>query len=89
VTVGDFAERLSTVALAVPFSVTSWGRSVTRNASPEVKGMPDSWHLLFLGADCVLDVPADRMRFERQCGRFGLRVVDEGDHLHVQPAAPG
>jgi hypothetical protein len=89
VTVGDFAERLVLVALVVPFSVTSWGRSKKRNESREVQGHPDSWHLLWLGADAVLDNPVDGESFERQCGRLGLRVLNEGDHYHVQPAAKG
>jgi hypothetical protein len=89
VTVGDFAERLVLVALVVPFSVTSWGRSPKHNAAPTVKGHPDSWHLLWLGVDAVLDNPADGESFERQCGRLGLRVLNEGDHYHVQPAAKG
>jgi hypothetical protein len=89
VTVGDFAERLVLVALVVPCSVTSWGRSAKHNAAPDVAGHPDSWHRLWLGADVVLDSPADEKSFARQCARLGLRVLDEGDHFHVQPLAPG
>jgi hypothetical protein len=87
VTVGDFAERLALVALTVPCSVTSWGRSAKHNA--QVDGHPDSWHRLWLSADVVLDNPADGPSFDRQCARLGLRVLDEGDHRHVQPAGPG
>ncbi len=82
-TVGEFATRLAMVASVVPCSVTSWGRSAAHNAA--VGGHPDSWHRLWLGADVVLDDPRDRPLFERQCVRLGLRVVDEGNHLHVQP----
>lgn len=66
-----------------PFSVTSWYRSVKRNA--KVGGHPQSKHLVGLGLDIVLDDPKDKPTIIKMLNAFGLSALDEGDHLHIQP----
>ena len=51
------------------------------------KGHPESYHQCWLSDDYVLRwmTPAYKKRFAKRAGYFGLKVIDEGDHLHVQP----
>lgn len=61
-------------------TVTSWWRSSAKNAA--VGGAPKSLHLWGLAIDYVPDRNmwvADEAAFKRA----GLRVLNEGDHLHV------
>lgn len=82
-TVGEFAEHVSDLCYLFNGSVTSWGRSAKRNA--EVGGLEKSRHLDFLAVDVVLDTAALNPHFAEWALRRGLKVLDEGDHLHVQP----
>ena len=65
-------------------SVTSWLRSPKRNQ--EVGGHPESYHLTHVGQalDVVLDHPADKQTFIAGALRYGLKAIDEGDHIHLQ-----
>lgn len=65
------------------FSVTSWIRTHLRNK--QVGGADESLHLCGLGLDIVLDNPADSESFIKRANRLGLKVINEGDHLHLQP----
>jgi hypothetical protein len=61
-------------------TVTSWWRSSARNAA--VGGVPSSLHLYGLAIDYV--PPRSDWRLDEQTFRAaGLRVLNEGDHLHV------
>jgi hypothetical protein len=84
VTVGEFAERIAFVGILTGFSVTSWGRSLKHNQA--VGGVEDSFHPLWLAVDGNLDDRADLPRLKAWCTRCGLTVINEGDHLHVQPS---
>jgi hypothetical protein len=82
--VSEFAEKVARIGLACGFSVTSWGRSATHNA--KVGGLDGSYHRLWMAVDGILDQPSDKAEFVHWCRREGISVLDEGDHLHVQPA---
>ena len=77
-----FASALMAYCYGTGGSVTSWGRTARRNA--KVGGHKNSWHLAFLGADVVYDDPVPWATAKSLAGRFGLRVVREKDHDHLQ-----
>jgi uncharacterized protein YcbK (DUF882 family) len=79
----EFAARVLQLAVAVRLSVTSWIRSPRRNQ--QVGGVAGSRHLDGCAVDVVLDDPADRPALQRLADRLGLRVLDEADHLHLEP----
>jgi len=61
-------------------TVTSWWRSSAKNAA--VGGVANSLHLYGLAIDYV----PGRFRWSADAAAFkaqGLRVLNEGDHLHV------
>jgi uncharacterized protein YcbK (DUF882 family) len=60
-------------------TVTSWWRSPSENA--RVGGVPRSLHLRALAIDFV--PRGSRLGAITAFRRVGLRVLDEGDHLHV------
>jgi hypothetical protein len=64
-------------------SVTSWGRTAKHNK--EVGGVPNSYHLLWLGCDIVLDDMRQNTDFENDAIFFCLKPILEGDHYHLQP----
>lgn len=51
----SFAGRLLAYCFRFRASVTSWGRTHQRNASPAVGGVPNSKHQVWLAADVVYD----------------------------------
>ena len=77
-----FCSYILTIAIRVPMSVTSWGRSEKRNKA--VGGAAQSRHLIWQAVDIVLDKKADKSKLYIECDRFGLRVLDEKDHYHIQ-----
>lgn len=79
----EFAERILQLAVVVDFSVTSWIRSAARNQA--VGGVPHSRHRDGCAVDVVLDRREDEPLLRRFVERLGLRVLDEGDHLHLEP----
>lgn len=83
----DFATRILALALAVPLSVTSWGRTATRNRT--VGGGADSNHLGWLAVDVVADDRTLLPRARTFARRLGLEVIPEGDHWHIEPLPPG
>ena len=82
-TAHGFADAVLTLALRFRFSVQSWGRSRRHNA--DEKGLVDSFHLTWTGADGVLDPGEDLIAFTLRANQLGVQVVDEGDHLHLEP----
>jgi hypothetical protein len=58
-------------------TITSWWRSPWKNA--EVGGVPDSKHLVGLAWDVV---PVTREN-EAKLSALGLKVINEGNHLHA------
>lgn len=83
-TPAEFASALMAYAAATRGSVTSWGRTVMHNR--DVGGVPDSAHLLWVGADVTYDNDDAPSWREAIAKRVGLHLVHEGDHDHVQPA---
>ena len=63
------------------FSVTSWLRTIDRNA--KVGGLPKSLHLSGLAVDVVLDNKEETDVFKEACNSIGVYCYDEGDHLHL------
>lgn len=68
------------------FQLTSYYRSAVKNRS--VGGASDSQHQLGLAVDFVYPrkvapIPIGRMR------QWGLTVIDEGDHIHIQAYPAG
>lgn len=61
-------------------ALTSWYRDAVRNAA--CGGSPGSAHLRGLAID-VRPTRAEWLRSTVGFQRAGLRVLDEGDHLHV------
>lgn len=82
---GGFVLRVYGLAVVVPGSVTSWGRSRKRNQG--VGGDPFSGHLWWLAADFVPDDWKDEERARVYCRMVGLVLVKEGNHWHLEPAA--
>jgi hypothetical protein len=80
---GDFAVAVVSYCLAVDASETSGFRTPTHNVN--VGGVPTSPHLVGLGRDVVYDERPALGEAERIAASFGLRVVREGDHDHLQP----
>ena len=78
-----FAECILTLGLRFRFSVTSWGRSAKHNQAEG--GLAGSFHLDFRAVDVLLDPMTDKASLVIRAEQMGLLVVDEGDHLHIQP----
>lgn len=64
-------------------SISSWGRTMKHNK--DVGGVADSYHLMWMGCDVVLDDVSKNESFEGDAKRLGLDAIDEGDHYHLQP----
>lgn len=81
----------SAVLAAVPgATVTSGARTPEKNA--EVGGVPNSYHLTDQARDVVPPAGMSMAAFEQTVRATlpgGFRVLNEGDHLHIQPAARG
>lgn len=76
-----FEDKIRFLAMVFPLSVTSWIRSRKRNV--EVGGAANSFHLLGLAVDVVLDNGIEKPAFIQSAVNLGLHVIDETDHLHV------
>lgn len=80
----EFHSALMAFAYRTRASVTSYGRTESRNAA--VGGVNNSYHLLWMAADVVYDNPAPPPEVRQRTGtQLGLKVVLEGDHDHLQP----
>jgi len=82
-TPAQFGEALISYCFATRGSVSSWGRTRKHNAA--VGGHPRSYHLVWLGADVIYDEKLDIDYRARMAARFGLKIVEESDHDHLQP----
>ena len=79
----DFCLGILTLSSQFEFSVTSWFRSLPHNTA--VGGSENSFHLIGMGSDIVLDKFEDTVAFVRRATGLGFSVLNEGDHLHLQP----
>jgi len=60
--------------------------SSPKNMVKEVGGHSQSWHLLWLAVDVVLDNMQKNPDFEADCKLLGITPIFEGDCYHLQPA---
>ena len=64
-------------------SVSSYGRTEKHNA--DVGGKPTSNHRLWRAADVIYDEPIEKATRIALAARYGLEIVEEIDHDHVEP----
>jgi hypothetical protein len=83
----SFGLRVFALCFKYQASISSWGRTPKHNK--DVGGVPNSYHMLWIGCDVVLDVMAKNEEFESDAGELGLKAILEGDHYHLQPAKIG
>ena len=79
----EFLDAKMQLASRYPFRETSGFRSVMDNAA--VGGVHYSAHQFWLGTDIVPRPDVDWKELIEAGRRLGLFVLDEGDHLHLQP----
>lgn len=82
-----FVARVFALCFKHRGSISSWGRTEKHNK--DVGGVPDSYHMIWIGCDVVLDVMEKNEKFESDAGELGLKAILEGDHYHLQPAKQG
>ena len=83
-TVPEFVDAVIRYCSMTRASVTSWGRTEGHNRA--VGGVPYSAHRFWLGLDVVYDEPPGPRDVPTEiAARLGLRLIDEGDHDHLQP----
>lgn len=80
----DIASAIIFLCFKHDGSVSSWGRTVKHNK--DVGGVANSYHLMWLGCDVILDVPGKNLVFEGDAKNVGLVALWENDHYHLQPA---
>ncbi len=80
----EFGRRVRRYCAEFRGSVTSWGRTSRHNAA--VHGAADSPHLVWLGADVVLDLPVAFGLRRDYATALELRLLPEAEHDHLQPA---
>ena len=78
-----FLDALMQLAARHRFRGTSGYRAPISNL--QVGGKPFSAHLYWLGQDIVLEAGEPIEVFKESARRLSLLVIDEGDHLHLQP----
>lgn len=67
--------------------VTSGLRSPEKNA--QVGGVPNSYHLTDQARDIAPPrTPEQAQQIRQYAAQNGLKIIDEGDHWHLQPIAP-
>jgi hypothetical protein len=79
--VADFERRADAAVAGLPLTLTSWGRTISRNRA--VGGAARSQHLLWTAADFAGSRSA-KLEAMRRARALGLVALDEGDHLHLQ-----
>ena len=82
---GEFAEKITLLAVVVPLSEVSGIRSAKRNL--EVGGIAESAHRVNLGRDIVLDDLADLQTLRGFAKRLGIQVVVHDGVIHLEPEA--
>jgi hypothetical protein len=80
--VGEFALAAYRYCKQTRASVTSWGRTLSRNK--KVGGKPASKHLRFLAVDVVYDKRPPLKEANEAAAAQGLLLIRESDHDHLQ-----
>lgn len=70
-------------SLPANLQVTSGLRTPERNA--QVGGVPNSYHLTGQARDIVPRNPQEDAQTRQWAAQNGMEVIDEGDHLHLEP----
>lgn len=78
-----FIETVLTLQIRYPFSVSSWIRAKAHNKT--VGGVQNSYHLIGLGMDVILEDQSTVTDFKASALALGIKVINEGYHLHLQP----
>ena len=78
-----FLDALMQLSARHLFRGTSGYRAPTSNL--QVGGKLFSAHQYWLGQDIVLEAEEPIEVFKESARRVSLLVIDEGDHLHLQP----
>lgn len=79
----DFIELIVFLCAKHHGSVGSWGRTPKHNV--DVGGVANSYHMVWMGCDVVLDEMVKNQSFESDAIKLGLDPILEGDHYHLQP----
>lgn len=67
--------------------ISSRARSKARNAQAKPGGgAPDSWHMHRQAFDVIKYNDAQKAKLREWARSEGLHMIDEGNHLHFQPA---
>lgn len=82
-----FAQAVALYRDLTSCSVTSWGRTPTRNG--RVGGHPRSRHLVDLAVDVVYDRPLALDTARELAHTAGLMLTRESDHDHLEPLTDG
>lgn len=82
-TLTEFAWACFVYCTLTGASETSGARTRARNAL--LGGVEHSAHLVGLGRDVVYDESVPLYERQEWAKRLGLRLIDEGDHDHLQP----
>ena len=83
----SFAARVFALCFKHQGSISSWCRTEKHNKI--IGGVDNSYHLLGLGCDVVLDDMIQNPALEVDAGELGLKAILEGDHYHLQPLKLG
>jgi len=81
----EYCIAVAQLAAIANFRVTSWWRSPLGNR--RVGGHPQSYHLVGMGLDLVPDSEVDKATIKVHGPRLGFQVLDEGNHLHLEPSS--
>jgi len=77
----SFTDKILDINNCIPFSVTSWIRSSSRNEA--VGGVANSKHLKGLAVDIVLDHREDAPHLIRLLKEKQLKFKIESNHIHI------
>ena len=78
----EFLSKKMQLACRFPYRERSGYRDPISNR--QVGGVVNSKHQLWLATDIVLHSPHDQPAFIEEAQKLGLKVLDEGNHLHIQ-----
>lgn len=83
----DFHLAMMALYSRFPFRETSGQRSPKPNSLPEIGGVANNYHQVWLARDFILDDMS--LETKNACieegARHGLQLLDEGDYLHAEP----
>ena len=83
---GTAASGVRTCARYAPSTVPAV-RSKARNAQAKPGGgAPDSWHMHRQAFDVIKYTEPQKAKLRAWAASEGLHMIDEGNHLHFQPA---